>query len=123
LTQIYNKYNKQGLQIIDVPSNDFAGQEPKTDAEIKQWVHDKFGSTFPILTKQHVNGAGSITDEIYRWLRLNSNTYDKVTGECKKIDWNYSKFLISADGKSVTYHSPIVTPNSLIPQIEKMLAM
>jgi len=39
------------------------------------------------------------------------------------IEWNYSKFLISADGKSVTYYSPTDTPNSLIPQIEKMLAM
>lgn len=90
---------------------------------IKKWVHDTYGSTFPILTKQHVNGSGSTVPEVYRFLRLNSNCFDKVTGKAKAIEWNYAKFLISGDGKDITYYSPTVTPNTLIPAIEKMLAM
>jgi glutathione peroxidase len=119
LTEIYNKYHSQGLEIIDVPSNDFL-QEPKSDATIKKWVHDTFGSTFPILTKQHVNGSGSTVPELYRYLRLNSNCFDKATGKAKQIDWNYAKFLVSKEG--VTYYTPTTTPNSLIGEIERLLA-
>ena len=107
------------MEIIDVPSNDFL-QEPKSDAVIKKWVHDTYGSTFPILTKQHVNGAGSTVPELYRYLRLNSNCFDKITGKAKQIEWNYAKFLVSKEG--VTYYSPTVTPNSLIAKIEELLA-
>jgi len=126
LTEIYNKYHSQGLQIIDVPSNTF-NQEPKTDAEVKDWVHSVYNFNGPILTKQPVNavtvkGEKNQVPEIYRWLRLNSNCFDKSTGMAKAIEWNYAKFLISGDGQQVTYYSPTVTPNSLIATIEKMLA-
>ena len=77
LTEIYNELNKYGLEILDFPSNDFLNQEPKTNPQIKSWVHEKYNSKFLLFEKIHVNGPK--TSEIYIWLRQNSEFYDAKT--------------------------------------------
>lgn len=119
LVELWNEYHNQGLMVIDVPSNDF-NQEHKTNAQIKQWAATTYNVTFPILAKQHVNGAD--TCEIYRWLRLNSSLFNKATNMAKKIEWNYGKFLVSRDGSMVKYFSSTTAPDAMLDDIKKCLA-
>jgi len=117
-TEFYNQYHALGLEIIDMPSNDF-NQEPKSDAEIKSWVAKTFGSKFVLLSKDHVNG--SETSEVYRWLRQNSDLFNSATSECKKITWNYQKFLVDRNGQVVKEYDPQVEPKDILPDILKLL--
>ena len=76
---MYNEFSKLGLEILDFPSNDFMGQEPKTNKEIKSWVQTEYNSKFLLFQKIHANGPE--TCEVYRWLRKNSEFYNKQTKE------------------------------------------
>lgn len=74
------------------------------------------------MDKTHVNGDD--TCEIYRWLRRNSELYEKSTDQSKTIPWNYAKFLIDGQtGQVVNYAEPQTEPNALLPDIHKLLGI
>jgi len=75
LTDLYAKYKDKGLEIIAFPCNQFGGQEPGTNAEIKEFATECYGATFPLMSKSEVNGPR--TNEIYRYLRRKSRLYDQ----------------------------------------------
>lgn len=102
------------------PSNSF-NQEPKTNAEIKFWLSEKFGSKFRVMSKGDVNGKD--TSEVYRWLRENSELYDDKSGLCKEIPWNYAKFQVDKDGHVVKYLKPEADPNDLKADVERLLGI
>lgn len=117
---MYNDLEKYGFEVLNFPSNDFMNQEPKSNQEIKQWIHDTFDSKFQLFSKSHVNGTQ--TSEVYRWLRLNSQLYDQGTNRCWTIPWNYAKFLIDGrTGKVVKYTAPNESPETLREDIIKLL--
>lgn len=93
LENIYSKYKDRGLVILGFPCNDFGGQEPGTNEEIKEFCSTKFSVSFPLMDKVAVLGDSKAP--LFAWL-----TNNEVTGS-KDIKWNFEKFLINKDGQIV----------------------
>ncbi len=112
LQALYEKYKGQGLVIIGVPANNFGGQEPGTNEDIKQFCSRKYSVTFPIMAKVSVKGGDQTP--LYQYLTSTTG------GEVK---WNFTKFLVGKDGKPVQRFESGVSPDSpeLAAAIEKAL--
>lgn len=93
LEALYQKYKDKGLVVIGFPSNDFGGQEPGTEADIKAFCSATYGVTFPMMAKVTVKGDGKNT--VYKALTEGSGPF---AGE---VGWNFTKFLISKDGETL----------------------
>jgi glutathione peroxidase len=104
LEAVYEKYKDKGLVIVGFPCNQFAGQEPGTNEEIKKFCTDKYNVTFPLYDKIDVNGANR--HQLYVAL---AGTDSPFPGDIK---WNFGKFLISRDGKIIKRFEPKTTPDS-----------
>jgi glutathione peroxidase len=104
LEAVYEKYKDKGLVILGFPCNQFGAQEPGTDAEIKQFCSSKYNVTFPLFDKIEVNGPNR--HPLYVALAGTDSPYP---GDIK---WNFSKFLISRDGKILKRFEPRVVPDS-----------
>jgi glutathione peroxidase len=104
LEAIYKKYEPQGLVVCGFPCNQFGGQEPGTDAEIKEFCMSKFSVTFPMFDKLEVNGANR--HPLYVVL---AGAASPFPGDIK---WNFTKFLIGRDGKILNRFDSSVTPDS-----------
>src|SRR6266852_2896027 len=104
LEAVYEKYKDKGLVVLGFPCNQFGGQEPGTNEEIKQFCASKFNVTFPLFDKIDVNGPNR--HPLYASLAGKDSPYP---GDIK---WNFSKFLISRDGKIVKRFESRVVPDS-----------
>lgn len=115
LEVLYNKYKDKNFIIIGFPSNNFKGQEPGTNEEIKEFCTLNYGVTFPIMDKVEVLGDNKAP--IYKWLTEKTEN-GKIDAE---IQWNFQKFLINPDGSIHTYIQPKESPLSpaIISWIEK----
>jgi glutathione peroxidase len=89
LQELYKQYESKGFVILAFPSNDFGGQEPGTNSEIKQFCSAKFGVTFPLFAKVAVLGEGK--HPVYRYLT-------SATGGAE-VGWNFEKFLLDRSGR------------------------
>ena len=116
LESLYEKYKEQGLVVLGFPANNFGGQEPGTNAEIKSFCTLKYNVTFPIFAKVSVKGAD--TTQLYQYLTQQANP--AVAGEIK---WNFTKFLVDRSGKVVTRFEPAVKPDSpeVVAAVENLL--
>ena len=116
LEAIYKKYEPQGLVVCGFPCNQFGGQEPGTDAEIKEFCSSKFSVTFPMFDKLEVNGANR--HPLYVLLAGATSPFPG------NIKWNFTKFLIGRDGTVLKRFDSKTTPNSpeVITAIEAALA-
>jgi glutathione peroxidase len=120
MVEIYERFHKRGgLQILAVPCNQFAGQEPRTNRQIYEWARKEHAAQFPILEKQNVQGPK--TSPLFRFLRTHSSLYHQNTQSTDVIPWNFAKFLVYDNGTKVKYYHPDVVPNMIIPDIEKAL--
>jgi len=109
LQELYEKYQKPGLVVLGFPANNFMGQEPGTDAQIKSFCTTQFNVTFPMFSK--ISVKGKYLHPLYQYL-----TSPEENGEFgQPITWNFNKFLISKDGITVGYFGSKVEP--LDPQI------
>lgn len=106
LEELHEKYAKDGLVVIGVPSNEFGKQEPGTDEQIAEFCSATYGVKFPMLSKTKVNGADQTP--LYKYL-TSEQTDPKFAG---KIKWNFTKFLIGRDGKIVARFESAVKPES-----------
>jgi glutathione peroxidase len=115
LEEIYEKYHPKGFEILAFPCNDFGGQEPGTNDQIKTFCSSKYGVTFKLFDKIKVLGKDK--SPLYDTLINNSVT------ENGDVKWNFEKFLISKDGKIVARFGNKVQPTSdeVISAIEKEL--
>jgi glutathione peroxidase len=100
LQTLWQRYEKRGLVVVGVPSNDFGAQEPKSEAEIASFCQGAFGVTFPLTTKEAVAGP---------------------PGQAPR--WNFHKYLVGRDGKLIAGYGAGVEPLSptLIKAIEAAL--
>ena len=116
LQALWTRYRGKGLMVLAVPSNDFGGQEPGTNAEIKTFCELKYKTTFPLFEKIDVNGDGQ--SPIYAELEKTPDA-EGYTGD---VRWNFEKFLVGRDA-SVTRFAPQVTPEdpTLLVAIESAL--
>lgn len=115
LQKIYDQYKDKGFEILAFPCNDFRGQEPGTNQEIKEFCSSNYGVTFKLFDKIKVLGDEKIP--LYETL-INSDSVEK--GDVK---WNFEKFLISKDGKVEERFRSKVKPESeeVTSAIEKLL--
>ena len=115
LEDIYKKYHPEGFEILAFPCNDFGGQEPGTNDQIKTFCSSKYGVTFKLFDKIKVLGK----DKSPLYARLINNS---VT-EKGDVKWNFEKFLISKEGKIVSRFGNKVQPTSeeVISAIEREL--
>lgn len=103
LQAVWEQYRERGLVVLGVPSNDFGGQEPGTESEIKQFCEVNFNVNFPMTTKEHVKGEAA--HPFYRWAA-------KELGPTTKPKWNFHKYLIAPDGSLVDWFATPVSPTS-----------
>ena len=104
LEEIYEKYHPEGFEILAFPCNDFGGQEPGTNEQIKNFCSSKYNVTFKLFDKIKILG----NDKSPLYARLINNS---VT-EKGDVKWNFEKFLISKDGKIVARFGNKVQPTS-----------
>jgi glutathione peroxidase len=109
LESLYEKYKGQGLVIVGIPANNFASQEPGTNAEIKSFCSRKYNVTFPMMAKVSVKGDDKAP--LYQFL-TDKSVNPQIGGD---IQWNFTKFLFDRNGKPVARFEPAVTPDS--PQV------
>lgn len=114
LEKLNEKYRDRGLVMIGFPCNQFANQDPGTDSEIQEFCRLNYGVSFQIMKKVDVNGPEA--HPIFKYLRSQSRG---LFGD--RIKWNFTKFLVSRDGKTVKRFAPTVVPEKLEKDIEKML--
>ena len=119
LEELYREYKDRGVVVLGFPCNQFGGQEPGTEAEIAEFCEINYGVTFPIFGKVDVNGAK--THPLYQYLKQQRSGILGMLG-VEAIQWNFTKFLVDANGKVVKRLAPSTTPAGLKPEIEKLLS-
>lgn len=135
LQKLYDDYNRRGLEILAFPANNFMGQEPGTEAEIKEFCDSNYKVQFPLFSKISVKGDDQ--HELYQYLTetkpdtdvndggLESNLkgYGHNRSTPGEILWNFEKFLIGKNGEIVHRFAPDVTAEDerLIAKVESEL--
>ncbi len=116
LEHLHQQYRERGFSVLGLPCNQFAGQEPGSEAEIRAFCSLNYGVSFPLSAKIEVNGH----DRHPLYLLL-AGEGAEFPGD---ITWNFEKFLVGPDGRVLERFSPRVTPEDpqLIQAIEKALA-
>ena len=122
LEAMYEKYHEAGLEIIDIPCNQFAGQTPGTDEEIHQFCTLKYNTRFPQMKKVDVNGENAIP--LYTYLKSQKGfegfgrgakalamsamlkTIDKNYKNNPEIKWNFTKFVVDRQGNVAARFEP-----------------
>jgi len=137
LQELYDLHQKDGLEILDFPCNQFMNQAPGTDEEIHTFCKGRFGITFPQFSKIDVNGENAIP--LYRYLTANTSfsgfgkgvKATMMTGIVKKMDkdyknngnikWNFTKFVIDRQGEIVARFEPTDSMDALKSKVEEVL--
>jgi len=114
LQKLYDDYKEKGLVVIGIPSNQFGGQEPGTETEIKNFCETNFNITFPMTSKYEVKGDNA--HSIYIWAK---ETFGKSTVP----KWNFHKILINKNGKVEDTFASFTGPlsNKIIKKLEEIL--
>ena len=115
LQKLYDTYKDKGFVVLGIPSNDFGGQEPGSEKEIKQFCSTKFSVTFPMLSKEQTK-AGPGQSNMYEFLGTRTG---KLPG------WNFSKYLVNKEGQPVAFYASNVSPEDavLVKAIEQSLGL
>ena len=136
LEALYKKYKDQDFTIVGFPCDQFAHQEPGTDAEIEEFCRVNHGVTFQLMKKIDVNGADAhpifeylkeqAPTEVYNGLKAKAalklfKTISKSVEKESDIKWNFTKFLISRDGSVVKRFAPTTTPGEMEKDIQELL--
>lgn len=139
LEALYQKYKDQGLEILAFPCNQFLEQEPGTSEEIQSFCSLNYNVTFPLFDKIDVNGEAE--SPLYTYLKKQApfKGYPEGTEEFATmldeihqktgtgfdqgdaIRWNFGKFLVSKDGKTILRFEPMVTPDMMEEAIQEFL--
>jgi glutathione peroxidase len=113
LEALYRKYKDDGLEVLGFPCNDFAGQEPGSESDIKTFCSTQYDVTFPLFAKIKV--LGDEQEPLYAFLTKAISAPDGP-GD---IGWNFAKFVIGKEGQVVARFSPRTTPHA--PEIEEAI--
>lgn len=137
LEEIYHDDHEKGLEIIDIPCNQFAGQTPGTDEEIHQFCTLHYNTEFPQMKKAEVNGENELP--LYRYLKEQKGFEGfghgpkalAMSAMLKKIDknykdnpdikWNFTKFLIDREGNVVARFEPTAKMQDVRQAVEELL--
>ena len=137
LEELNRKYKDQGLVIVGFPCNQFKQQDPGSDSQIEEFCQLNYGVTFQIMKKIDVNGANA--DPVFEYLKAAAPAeeykglkgkgakalFKKISDSVEKesdIMWNFTKFLISKDGKTLRRFAPTTEPKDFVKDIEEFLS-
>ena len=115
LEALHRDYADRGFEVLGFPCNQFGAQEPGDAAEIAEFCTVNYDVTFPVFAKVDVNGSAA--DPLFEQLRKDAPGLMGTTS----IKWNFTKFLIDREGRTVRRYAPNDTPESLRSDIEKLL--
>lgn len=114
LEKLYQTYKDRGLVILGFPCNQFGNQEPGGKKEIEEGCLINYGVSFPMFDKVEVNGEKA--HPVFKFLK------SKLRGILgRDIKWNFTKFLIDAEGNPYKRIAPVTKPEKIAPYIEKLL--
>ncbi|HCL52701.1 glutathione peroxidase [Pseudomonas fulva] len=115
LEQLYQTYKDKGFTVLGLPCNQFAGQEPGSEAQIQAFCRGNYGVSFPLSAKLDVNGP-----QRHSMYRLLAGEGAEFPGD---ITWNFEKFLVGKDGRVLARFSPRTAPDdpAVVQAIEKAL--
>ena len=116
LEQVYQQFRDRGVEVLGFPCNQFREQEPGTEQEIGAFCEKNYGVTFPMFAKIKVNGKG--THPLFQYLEKEA---PGLLGS-RIIKWNFTKFLVRKDGSVYKRYAPMTPPESIVRDIEKLLA-
>ncbi|MBO4349722.1 MAG: glutathione peroxidase [Proteobacteria bacterium] len=137
LESMYSKYHEKGLEILDIPCNQFAGQTPGTDEEIHEFCTLHYNTEFPQMKKSDVNGENAL--ELYTFLKSQKGFEEfgfgskalamsamlklKDTNYKKSPDikWNFTKFIIDRHGEVVKRFEPTASMRDVEKFVESLL--
>lgn len=137
LESMYKEFKDRGFEILDFPSNQFAGQAPGSDDEIHEFCTMKFGTEFPQFAKIDVNGENA--DPLFAYLASQKpfegfgkglknamlNKFAKMNnkkfGDKTYIGWNFTKFLINREGEVIARFEPTIDMNIVKEAVEALL--
>ncbi|MBQ9338272.1 MAG: glutathione peroxidase [Lentisphaeria bacterium] len=138
IEQLYRDYHERGLEILDIPCNQFGGQAPGTDDEIHEFCTVHFNTTFPQMKKSEVNGENQLP--LYAYLKSQQGfkgfgegkMADILRGHLEKVNpgyengsdikWNFTKFVVSRSGEVVARFEPPAEIAEVEALIRKLLA-
>lgn len=114
LQALWERYKDRGLVVVAVPSNDFGGQEPGTEAEIKDFCETHYGVDFVLTAKEHVKGRDA--HPFYVWAR-------EAKGAMAAPKWNFHKYLVAPDGSLDEWYASTTSPlaDKITARIEALL--
>lgn len=117
LEKLAEDYRDRGLTVLGAPCNQFMGQEPGSPEQIAEFCSATYGVTFPLTEKLNVNG-----DDAHPLFAELTKTPD-ADGKAGDVEWNFEKFLVSKDGKTVNRFRPATVPDApeVIDAVEKAL--
>ncbi|WP_274864328.1 glutathione peroxidase [Serratia marcescens] len=115
LENLWQYYRERGLMVLGFPCNQFGSQEPGSPLEIANFCSLNYGVSFPLFSKIDVNGPGA--HPLFNELK---HLAPGILGS-RRIKWNFTKFLLTADGQRVTRFAPITKPERLFDRIETLL--
>ncbi len=115
LENVWRRYRTRGLMVLGFPCNQFGGQEPGDPLEIANFCTLNYGVSFPLFSKIDVNGAKA--HPLFIELKRRA---PGLFGS-QRIKWNFTKFLLTADGERVSRFAPITRPERLFKHIETLL--
>ena len=116
LEALFRKYKDHGLVVLGFPCNQFGRQEPGTEAEIQRFCTSSYDVTFPLFAKIDVNGPA--THPLYEHLK---SSRPGLLGT-EAIKWNFTKFLVNAQGDVVARYAPSDTPEKVERDLARLLA-
>ena len=116
LEQLYQEYQQQGLVILGFPCNQFVHQDPLSNAEIGGFCQRNYGVSFPMFAKVDVNGPSA--HPLYQYL----STQAKGILGTQRIKWNFTKFFINQKGEVIKRYAPIIKPEKIAKDIQRLLA-
>lgn len=115
LEKLYQELHEQGLEILGFPCNQFGSQDPGTSGEIQEFCQLNYGVSFPMFEKIEVNGNDA--HPLYRYLKGQAKG---VLGS-KAIKWNFTKFLVDQNGKTLKRYGSAEKPAVIKKDIEQIL--
>ncbi|QXP88385.1 glutathione peroxidase [Methylococcus capsulatus] len=117
LEALYRRHHDAGLVILGFPCNQFGGQEPGSETEIRRFCSSRYEVSFPLFAKIEVNGEH--THPLYAYLK---SAQPGLLGS-EAIKWNFTKFLVGRNGEVVKRYAPTATPESIEPDLLSLLAV
>jgi glutathione peroxidase len=113
LEELWRSHRDQGLVVLGFPCDQFGHQEPGDEAEIKNFCSTSYDVTFPMFAKIAVNGEKA--HPLYKWMKKEA----KGLLGSEAIKWNFTKFLIDAEGNVVKRYAPNDTPEKIGKDLQK----